>query len=104
MKSRGYKLEPSTIKRAISPYNFYLREQNLCRFGYRSGPWAIAGLCPFHEDKKQGSFKINMITGAFRCWSCGACGGDVISYLQKRDDLEFVDTLRKLCDEWGVPC
>lgn len=104
MKFRGYKLESATIKNGINPYDFYLREQNLCRFGQRSGPWVIAGLCPFHEDRKHGSFKVNITTGAFRCWSCGTSGGDIIAFVQKRDGLEFIDCLRKLCNEWGLVC
>ncbi len=102
MRSQGYKLNASSIKDAINPHNFYLREQNLCQFGYRSREWVTAGLCPFHEDKKQGSFKVNVASGAFRCWSCGACGSDIIAFIQKRDGLDFVDTLRKLSNDWGL--
>lgn len=99
-----YKLNASSVKANIDSHDFYLREQNICRFGSRSRSWAIAGLCPFHDDSRQGSFKVNLTTGAFRCWSCGAYGGDIIAFIQKRDGLEFVETLRKLCSGWGLPC
>lgn len=102
MKSQNYKLDASNIKDAIKPYDFYLREQNLCRYGYHAGPWTIAGLCPFHEDSKAGSFKINLTTGAFRCWSCGVYGSDIIAFIQKRDGLEFIEVLRKLYSDWGL--
>lgn len=95
-------LNVTKIKDHINPYDFYLREQNLCRYGYRSNSWVVAGLCPFHEDNRAGSFKINVETGAFKCWSCGASGGDIITFLQKRDDLDFLETLRKLSNEWEV--
>ncbi len=104
MRFRDHKLDSFRIKNAIQPYDFYLREQNLRGFGYCSDPWAVAGLCPFHVDSKPGSFKINLTTGAFRCWSCGASGGDIIAFIQKRDGLEFVDTLQKLSSDWGVSC
>ena len=96
------KLDATAIKTAIDPYDFYLRELDLCRFGYRSGQWAVAGHCPFHDDAKPGSFKINRETGAFKCWSCGASGGDIIAFVELRDDLDFIEILKKLAEEWGV--
>jgi hypothetical protein len=104
MRNQGYRLDAFTIKNAINPHDFYLREQNLCHFAHRSGPWTISGLCPFHADNTQGSFKVNLTTGAFHCWSCGACGGDIIAFIQKRDGLEFMEALQKLCCDWGLPC
>ena len=96
------RLDATPIKEKINPYEFYLREQNLCRYGYRSGQWAIAGLCPFHDDSRTGSFKINQETGAFKCWSCGASGGDIIAFVQKKYDLPFREALENLVNEWGV--
>ena len=95
-------LDAFRIKERINPNDFYLREQNLCRFGYSSGSWAIAGICPFHQDNKPGSFKVNLTNGAFRCWSCGERGGDIIAFIQKRDNLSFYESLQKLSHEWGV--
>jgi len=102
MKYTKAKFDAATIKNAISPYDFYLREQNLARYGNRSGKWVVAGLCPFHEDSNPGSFKINVDTGAFKCWSCGVGGGDVIAFLQQRDDLGFIEVLKRLSREWEV--
>lgn len=101
---RGQRLttDVATIKDCISPHDFYLREQNLCRYGHRSSSWAIAGLCPFHNDTRPGSFKINVKTGAFKCWSCGTYGGDIIAFIQQRDGLSFSEILGKLAREWGV--
>lgn len=104
MKTQSNRLDASTIKNAINPQDFYLREQNLFQLGNRSRQWASAGLCPFHPDTKQGSFKINLVTGAFHCWSCGSSGGDIIAFIQNRDGLEFIDTLRLLCNQWGLSC
>lgn len=95
-------LDAQAIKAAINPHDFYLRELNLCRFLHKSGVWAIAGTCPFHDDEKAGSFKVNLETGAFKCWSCGERGGDIIAFLQKRRDLSFVEALRILSQEWEV--
>lgn len=38
------------------------------------------GLCPFHADKKPGSFYVNLNTGAFKCHSCGAKGGSLAAF------------------------
>jgi DNA primase len=75
---------------------------NLHRFGYKSGRWAVAGLCPFHDDDREGSFKVNLDTGAFKCWSCGVTGGDVIAFVQKRDGIEFIQALKKISIDWRV--
>lgn len=102
MKNQDNKLNASIIKSTINPYDFYIREQNISRFSNKSGQWATGGLCPFHPDNKQGSFKVNLMTGAFRCWSCGASGGDIIAFIQKRESLEFIETLKHLCYEWRL--
>ncbi|MGA8163873.1 MAG: CHC2 zinc finger domain-containing protein [Waddliaceae bacterium] len=94
------RLDAAFIKAAINPSDFYLQELNLCRFGYKSGTWIVAGLCPFHDDSRPGSFKINQETGAFKCWSCESGGSDIIAFLQQRDDLSFLDAIRKLSSDW----
>ena len=91
-----------TIKERIDPYEFYLKEQELLSFSCKSGSWALAGRCPYHDDRKEGSFKVNLETGAFKCWSCGASGGDIIAFLQQRDNMSFVEVLQKLSKEWRV--
>lgn len=102
MKYFGDKLSATAIKESIDPYEFYLGEQNLLGFKTRSGQWAIAGLCPFHDDGSAGSFKVNCESGAFTCFSCGEKGGDIITYVQKKYGLTFGEALRKLGNEWRV--
>lgn len=102
MKSFKRNLDAAKIKEWICPYDFYLREQDLQRFGYKSGQWAVAGLCPFHDDGSAGSFKVNCESGAFTCFSCGEKGGDIITYMQKKYDLLFLEALEKLGNEWRV--
>ena len=94
------KFNAQTLKEKIDPHDFYLSEQSLLRFSHKSGRWATAGLCPFHDDRTPGSFKINLETGAFKCWSCGENGSDIIAFLQKRDQLSFLEVLNKLSKEW----
>lgn len=69
------------IKSKLTPVEYYPTPLN-GRFGkHTGGHWhEWNGLCPFHADKKAGSFVINKKTGAFKCFSCGAKGGDIISF------------------------
>ena len=102
MKERRFIITPETIKRSIAPHDFFSKEQQQPNLNSKSSKWATAGLCPFHDDTKTGTFKINLETGAFKCWSCGARGGDIITFLQMRDGLSFPEALKKLSTEWGV--
>lgn len=65
----------------------------------RSGK-AFKGLCPFHTEKS-GSFYVWPDTGTWRCFGCNE-GGDLFSFVQKRDNLDFRDALRFLGERAGV--
>ena len=58
------------------------------------------GCCPFHGEKSP-SFKVNPATGLWHCFGCGD-GGDVFSYVQRRENLEFPDAIRYLADRAGI--
>lgn len=53
------------------------------------GKWRST-ICPFHADTKP-SLSICIENGAFKCWSCGAKGGDIVAFHQKRFGLSFKD-------------
>lgn len=58
------------------------------------------GCCPFHGEKTP-SFKVNPATGLWHCFGCGD-GGDVFSYVQRRENLDFLDAVRYLADRAGI--
>ncbi len=58
------------------------------------------GCCPFHGEKNP-SFKVNPNTGLWHCFGCGD-GGDLFSYVQRRENLDFLDAVRYLADRAGI--
>lgn len=89
------------VKNDVAPSRFYHAELPAMS-PPRGGGWRDGGLCPFHNDRKSGSFRVNLDTGAYVCFSCGARGGDIIAFIQQRDGLSFRDAVGKIADEWGV--
>ncbi len=102
MNTRHHRLDAASIKSIIAPCDFYLREQALDGFKAKSKGWVEGGLCPFHNDTNAGSFRINLENGAYTCFSCGAKGGDIISFIMAKYEISFVDALKQLTNEWGV--
>ena len=58
------------------------------------------GCCPFHNEKTP-SFSVNEEMGIFKCFGCGE-GGDVITFLMKRQNMQYMDALRELAGIAGV--
>ncbi|MDB5358262.1 MAG: primase [Phycisphaerales bacterium] len=58
------------------------------------------GLCPFHSEKTP-SFQVSPAKQFFYCYGCKA-GGDAISFVKKRDRVEFIDALRTLGESVGL--
>ncbi|MEW6277748.1 MAG: CHC2 zinc finger domain-containing protein [Candidatus Eremiobacterota bacterium] len=52
------------------------------------------GRCPFHEDR-QASLSVNREARLWNCFGCSA-GGDVLSFLEKRQGLSFADAVKEL--------
>lgn len=92
-------VEAIDIKATASPESFYTARLT----GMKSGAgWVEGGLCPFHQDTKTGSFRVNLDTGAYKCFSCGASGGDVIDFAMQQDDVDFPTTIKALAAEYGI--
>jgi DNA primase len=98
---RSKRIDVFILKSRIHPMDFYQQDGQEIKTS-RNNKWKEGGRCPFHEDRKAGSFRINSENGAFKCFSCGASGGDIISYTEQKYDLTFVEACRKLSREWGV--
>lgn len=57
-------------------------------------------LCPFHQEKTP-SFFIFPERQSWRCFGCGA-GGDLFSFMMKKEGTDFSETLKMLADKAGV--
>src|SRR5215472_12932882 len=53
-----------------------------------------SGLCPFHDDQNP-SFTVNLETGLW-CCHAGCGGGDVFSFVMKRDEVDFPQAVETL--------
>ena len=60
----------------------------------------FSGLCPFHNEKTP-SFTVFPATKSFYCFGCGA-GGDVISFVMREENLDYVGALEFLAARAGI--
>jgi DNA primase len=56
--------------------------------------------CPFHNEKSP-SFMINPERQTFKCFGCGE-GGDVFTFIEKIEGLDFYNALKMLAERAGV--
>ena len=99
-KAHTHKLNADFIKCKLHPVDFYSHE--LPNAPLKKPGWNPGGLCPFHGDNKPGSFFVNVSTGAYKCFSCGMAGSDVVAFVMALYALDFVKALAKLADDWGL--
>jgi len=65
-----------------------------------AGGGSLKGLCPFHDEKTP-SFHVTPQRGMWYCFGCGE-GGDVITFVQKYDQLSFTEAVERLADKVGL--
>ena len=60
------------------------------------------GFCPFHPNTRTPSFVVFPSTGTWRCF--GQCneGGDIFSFMMKKQSWDFQETLKYLAERAGV--
>ena len=59
------------------------------------------GLCPFHDDRHIGSFKVNPNKNIATCFSCKKTW-DPIEFIRDKEGLAYIDAIRYLANKFGV--
>jgi DNA primase len=60
----------------------------------------LVARCPWHDDRSP-SLHVSPQRQTWRCWVCNI-GGDVFSYVMRRDGVEFVEALKTLAEQAGI--
>jgi len=60
---------------------------------------SYSGLCPFHKEKTP-SFSVDQTKQLYHCFGCGE-GGDIISFVEKIENMDFIESVEFLADKVG---
>jgi DNA primase len=96
MDSRNLPDYVAELKDRLDIYTVVNRYVTLKKSGSR-----YIGICPFHNDRKP-SMYVTPQMGIYKCFVCGA-GGDAIKFVQEYEKLPFMDALKQLSQEAGLP-
>ncbi len=66
----------------------------------KAGGGRFKGLCPFHSEKTP-SFNVAADKGFYKCFGCGK-SGDVISFVQETEGLQFTEAVEAIAQRFGV--
>ena len=58
-------------------------------------------LCPFHDDRHMGSFKVSPRINRYHCFSCEA-DGDAVDFLRAHAGMSFPDAIKYLGAKYGI--
>jgi len=67
----------------------------------KQGSSRFVGLCPFHTEKSP-SFSVHSGLQIYKCFGCGQ-SGDVFNFLMELQGLTFIEALKMLADQQGIP-
>ena len=67
----------------------------------KAGAQNYSGLCPFHNEKTP-SFSVHATRQFYHCFGCGA-SGDVLSFVQKIENITFPEAVRAIAQKLNIP-
>jgi DNA primase len=88
--------EKEAIRRATDIVELVGRYTQLKRTGSK-----YKGLCPFHTERTP-SFNVDSVKGLWRCFGSCGIGGDVFKFLEKAENLTFIEAAQRLADQAGI--
>ena len=62
---------------------------------------SFKGLCPFHSEKTP-SFIVSPERQSWHCFGACSTGGDVVTFYEKWEGIDFLDALKSLAERTGV--
>lgn len=68
----------------------------------RSGR-SYSGLCPFHQNTRTPAFYVFPETQSWHCFGACGTGGDIFTFVMKKNNVDFGEALRMLAERAGVP-
>ena len=89
-------IDSDEIKQRIDIVEYISRYTPLKKAGRQ-----YKGNCPFHTEKTP-SFYVYPDQGRWHCYGACSEGGDVISFLMKKESLTFIESLQVLGREVGI--
>ena len=63
---------------------------------------SFTGFCPFHSNTRTPAFYVFPETQTWHCFGACAEGGDVFSFLMKKEGWDFKEALKRLAERAGV--
>lgn len=86
-RRRSRRIPPSRFHRSRLPDPASYYEKHLPEVRNKGKGW-VSVRCPFHEDTSP-SLAVNLAHGGFRCFGCGARGGDILDFHRLLKSLSF---------------
>jgi DNA primase len=68
----------------------------------RKSGTSYSGFCPFHSNTRTPAFVVFPDSQTWRCFGACAEGGDLFSFMMKKEGWDFKETLKNLADRAGV--
>jgi DNA primase len=60
------------------------------------------GICPIHRGKNKTQFSVNLDKNVWQCFSDCHCGGDILEFVSRMENVDLRQAALKICDWFGL--